>query len=56
MTEEVRITEEEIKKIMDEPMMRLVMEGLAKYDSRYIGNVPREEAEKMFPELKKKDA
>jgi hypothetical protein len=45
------ITDEEIKAIMNDPNMKAVLEALAKYDSRYIGNVPEKEARKLFPEM-----
>lgn len=49
------ITKEEIDKIMNDPMTKLVMEALDKYDSRYIGNVSEKEARKLFPEMFKDD-
>lgn len=41
-------------KMFEDPVMKIVMDALAAYDAQYRGNVPKEEAEKMFPELKKK--
>ena len=45
------ITDKEIKKIMNEPLMKLALEALDKYDNRYIGNVSKETAKKLFPEM-----
>ncbi len=49
------VTDKEIEDMMNEPHMKLVLDALAKYDSRYIGNVPEKEARKLFPEMFKHD-
>lgn len=58
MTKTREELKDEIIDFLDElfknPMNKAVMDALAAYDAQYRGNVPKEEAEKMFPELKKK--
>lgn len=43
------ISDKEISKIIKD--LKPILDGLAKYDSRYIGNVPEKEARKLFPEM-----
>jgi hypothetical protein len=42
---------EEIKTLMDRPDIKAVMYGLATYDAQYRGNIPEQEARKLFPEM-----
>lgn len=41
--------DKDLDKIVDDCMWAL--KALAKYDARYIGNVPEKKARKLFPEL-----
>lgn len=45
----VPIPESWIKEMIEEN--RAVFDALARYDARYIGNVPESKARKLFPEM-----
>lgn len=55
MTDMIKVDRKMLEEIMNEHMTKLVLDGIARYDGRYIGNVAEKEARKMFPEMFKDD-